>query len=102
VGSPPPESFPSPSPTAGTKFGTPAETLALPCGITLAIPPFVLGVSLTLPFQFPPALPTLNLHFKLSCDPTNPLDVTGGLAWGAGRTSNAPPDPDDTEDSPTY
>ena len=84
-------------------FSTP-EVPALPCSISPAIPPITLGVSLPIPggISIPPKLPELNVHFKLSCDPTDPVSVTGGLAWGAGRESNAPPDPDDSEDNPTY
>lgn len=102
MGSPPPENFPPPAAaSSGDSFAAPAATAGT-CGISLAPPRFVFGVSLALPFAFPPKPPSLNLSFKLSCDPTNPVDVSGGLAWGAGRESNVPPDPDDTEDDPTF
>lgn len=105
MGSPPPTDFPAPA-AAGPapSFGEPAA-VAGPCGVSLSVPDWLklLGQSLPLP-PFPPfpPLPKLNLRFKLTCDPTNPVDVSGGLTWGAGRESNAPPDPDDTEDDPTF
>lgn len=105
MGSPPPENFPPPTvPTLGASFATPSATVALPCGLSASIPSWLLklGISISLPFAFPPAFPKLNLRFKLTCDPNNPVDVSGGLSWGAGRASNVPPDPDDHESDPTF
>jgi hypothetical protein len=101
AGSPPPTNFPAPTSAVSGGFSTPTASATI-CGVTLALPKFVLGFSLGLPFPFPPKLPSLNLHFKLTCNPNDPVDVSGGLSWGAGRASNAPPDPDDSEDDPTF
>jgi hypothetical protein len=91
--------------TSGGSFSDPGATSSGTCGLSLALPKWVLGVSLPgLPIQFPPKFPPFSLSgfFKLSCDPTKPVSVTNNVPWGGGRTANNPPDPDDSEDSPTF
>ncbi len=85
-------------------FKTPGATVSLPCGISVALPTWILGVPIPPSISFPPTFPpfSLSFHFRLSCDPTNPVSVTSGVPWGGGRTSNAPPDPDDSEDDPSF
>jgi hypothetical protein len=80
-------------------FTTPGATIAGPCGISIALPSWVLGISIPGSFPFPPKFPpfSLNFHFKLSCDPTQPVTIINGVPWGGGRVPNAPPDPDLTE-----
>ncbi len=80
-------------------FGSTA--VAGPCGISLKIPTFSLKILLprlllNLP-AFPPPLP---FSLSLSCDPTKPINITKGVAYGGGRKSNAPADPDDNEETP--
>jgi hypothetical protein len=97
MGSPPPQDYP-PSVSADASLDFPPGPTATICGYSLALPRFKFGLSLfiKLPFAFPPAIPFPFLAFKLSCDPSNPVDITAGLKqpFGGGRTYNAPPDPD--------
>lgn len=66
-----------------------------PCGLSLGLPTFGLSFGFKLPSIPPfPALPSLNLAFKLSCDPSKPLDISAGVPFGGGRTTNIGPDPD--------
>jgi hypothetical protein len=87
---------------AQASFSSPGKTISGPCGLSIAIPPWIIGISIPFSIPFPPTLPKLNLFFKLSCDPTKPVTVTDGVPWGGGRVSNAPPDPDDAEWEPSY
>lgn len=89
---------------AQAKFTAPGGTVSIPCGISIALPTWVLGVSLPAGISFPPKFPpfSLNFRFKLSCDPTQPVTITDGVPWGGGRSSNNPPDPDDSESTPTF
>lgn len=50
--------------------------------------------SLNLPF--PPPLPSFG--FKLSCDPSKPIDVSVGLSFGGGRVACMDPSPDEEPD----
>jgi hypothetical protein len=74
----------------------PPSPPALPCGFALpALPKFKFGFTLP-PLPFPPNIPLPFIAFKLSCNLSSPIDVTGGLKlpFGGGRVNNAPPDPD--------
>jgi hypothetical protein len=105
MGFAPPENFPAPGTgalTPGAKFATPEEAVTLPCGISFVIPSTVLGILVTIPLPFPIKLPSVNIHFKLSCNLDDPIDISANLAWGAGATSNAPPNPNDNENEPTF
>jgi len=96
MGSPPPS--PGVTPTAGASFG-PAQKQATICGFGLGLPRITIGLSIVLPFTFPPKIPLPHIAFALQCDPNNPVKVDTGLAWGAGRVPNADPDPDDDDSS---
>ena len=109
MGFPPPPNFPSPGPapeapagisgsvSASATFGAPT-TKATICGFSFPIPPiltltFGIELSITLP-NFPPAFPLPWIKLVLSCDPNDPIDISGGIGFGGGRASNAEPDPD--------
>ena len=80
-------------------FSSPGNAASVPCSLSTAPPSWMLGVSLPGGISFPPKFPpfSLNLRFKLSCDPDQPVTITDGVPWGGGRVSNNPPDPDDSE-----
>jgi hypothetical protein len=94
MGSPPPDNGPSVTPDAGF---APSQTVASVCGFAFSIPRLKLGLSIVLPFS--PAIPFPHLALALTCDPNNPIKVDSGLSWGAGRTPNVDPDPDDDENA---
>jgi|SRR5208282_410025 len=96
----PPTNFPAP-PAGGPSVAFPPSPTASVCGLSLGLPKFTLGFKLP-SLSFPPAIPIPFIAFKLSCNPTNPVDVTAGLKlpFGGGRPNNAPPDPDDQENFP--
>lgn len=100
MGFPPPPSGPEPGVSASPgsfDAGTTTKTIALPCGINISIP--IPNISFTLPSLalILPALPSIGFSLKLSCDLSNPIDITGGISFGGGRKSNAPPDPDNDD-----
>lgn len=69
------------------------EVNAQICGFSIRLPKF--SISFLLPaINFPPKLPIPRFSLQLTCDPSNPIDVSAGLGYGGGRTSNADPDPD--------
>ena len=70
------------------------EATAQVCGVSLTIP--IPQINLSIPaIPFPPPLPfpIPQFSFSISCNFDNPVDVSAGLEWGGGRTSNALPDP---------
>lgn len=76
------------------------EVKAEKCEFSFGLPKFALSFGFNLPsIAFPPALPSLNLAFSLSCDLANPVKVDADLKFGGGRASNADPDPDLEEES---
>lgn len=80
---------------ASASVDFPPSPKASICGFSLGLPRF--SFSFFLPsIPFPPPLPSFFISFKLTCDPTHPVDVTAGLnlPFGGGRTMNADPDPD--------
>lgn len=57
-------------------------------------------LTLTLPAipSFASIVPKFNLHLSLSCSLDHPIDVSGGLSFGGGRTGTFDPDPDSEPD----
>ena len=82
------------------QLGPPVASL---CGFKLP----TLSINLSLPpvslpsLPFPPKLPTFKLSIGINCASSNPLDISGGIAWGGGRVSNADPRADDLADQAT-
>lgn len=94
MGSPPPSAGVSVTETSA--FG-PSQKQATVCGFGFGLPRIKIGISITLPFSFPPAIPLPHIALALSCDPNAPVKVDAGLKWGAGRKPNVLPDPDDDD-----
>lgn len=98
MGSPPPPDSPSPEQQdasaveAGFKQGPAVGDL---CGFKLPSLIFEFGLNLDLPFAFPPTIPIPKISLGLTCDLTNPIDVTAGIAYGGGRKATFDPDPDE-------
>jgi hypothetical protein len=96
MGDAPPPDYPPPEQdsvgaSAGFAEGPPVASL---CGFT--IPSFIPKIEIKIPkLSFPPPLPTFLFSFSLglSCDTSNPLDVSASTPFGGGRQSNAAPDP---------
>lgn len=92
----PPPALAIPGLSFGASVGLPPSLPAVSlCGFSF--PPkllFKFGFTLPVTLSFPPPLPIPHLSLSLNCNLSNPIGVTAGLKWGAGRTSNALPDPD--------
>lgn len=83
--------------SASASFGKP-EINASPCNFGFKLPSFSFGFVLP-PFKFPPFdIPFPKFRIAISCDLSKPLDVSAGVEWGGGRTSNHDPSPDDSDD----
>lgn len=118
-GFPPPPAGPPPLPAAAASLSASVQPPALPsinvggvsfgaglpdspgalslCGFTFP-PPIFFQFGFQLPtINFPPPLPSIFLALSINCSLTNPLNLSGGLKYGGGRDSNAPPDPDQLE-----
>ena len=78
---------------AGVSFDTGEDEVAGPCGLSLKIPTFTFGFSLP-PIEFPPAIPFPVFGFALSCNPSDPIDITAGLEYGGSRVPRFEADPD--------
>lgn len=74
-----------------------AGTVTGPCGLTLSLPSFSLTFGLVPPdvaaalakaaAQLALGLPSLpTLAFKMSCDPSKPIDISAGQPYGGGRS----------------
>jgi hypothetical protein len=100
MGTAPPPDDPSPaaqdaaSASAGFSEGPPVASL---CGFSIPGLRFKFGVKLPGLFAFPPKLPFPHIGFGLSCSTDNPLNITAGVSYGGGRTSNGLPDPDNDD-----
>jgi hypothetical protein len=82
-------------PGAQVDFGKPgASVTAKTCDISFSLPSIPFPPALSVPFAFPPAFPIPKLNFSLSCDPTEPIDISAGLANGGGRIACIDDDPD--------
>lgn len=82
-------------PGASLDFGDPGSaTLASVCGFDFTIPTIPFPPTLSLPFSFPPPFPIPKFNFALTCDPSNPIDITAGLENGGGRIACIDDDPD--------
>ncbi len=107
MGAPPPPDFPAPPqppaiPAAlaaaaallqkGFSLQTPSAAL---CGFVLPSFLFAYGVKIPSPLPIPPPIPIPKLAIGLSCNLSNPLEISAGLEWGGGRTATFDPDPDD-------
>lgn len=67
------------------------------CTFEFKLPSFTFGFKLP-SFKFPPFdLPIPRFKLAISCDLSNPIDVSAGLAYGGGREANADPSPDDDD-----
>lgn len=76
---------------------TKPELNASPCNFEFKLPSFSFGFNLP-PFKFPPfEIPIPRFRLAISCDLSKPVDVSAGLDFGGGRTSNAEPDPDEDD-----
>jgi hypothetical protein len=75
------------------KFSKP-ELNASPCEFTFKLPSFTFGVNIPA-IPFPPfAIPIPHLRLALSCDLSNPIDISASVSSGGGRVSNGDPSPD--------
>ena len=83
-------------PNANVAFESPALN-ASPCNFTVKIP--FPQFTLALPaIPFPPLpFPIFNLSLSLSCSLDNPIDVSGGIAFGGGRVACFDVDPDEED-----
>lgn len=82
--------------SASASFDKP-ELNANPCEFKLKLPSFTFGLVLP-PIKFPPFdIPIPRFKLSLSCDLSNPIDVSAGLEFGGGRASNNDPSPDDDD-----
>lgn len=81
--------------SANASFTKP-DVQASGCTLSFKLPSFSFGFLLNLP-PFPPPIPIPHLRLALSCDLSNPIDVSAGIDFGGGRTSNAPKSPDDDD-----
>ncbi len=78
----------------GASIDFPPSPGASVCGFSIGLPRFSFGFLLpTIPF--PPSIPLPFFGFRLTCDPSKPIDVTAGLnlPFGGGRTPNGDPSP---------
>lgn len=70
---------------------------ANPCNFSFKLPTFKFGFVLPT-FKFPPFdIPIPRFRLAISCDLSQPIDVSAGLDFGGGRTPNGDPSPDDDE-----
>src|SRR5574338_1056826 len=94
----PPPDLPAPE-TQDINISGPAFDVGFPsvtlCGFTLPALRLDILLGLKIPLPNLPPLPTFNISFALNCSLSNPIDVSAGVAWGGGRASNLPADPDD-------
>jgi hypothetical protein len=76
---------------------TKPEISAEECKFEFKLPNFTFGLKIP-PFPpFPPPIPFPRFRLAISCDLSNPVDVSASIEPGGGRTSNADPSPDDDE-----
>jgi hypothetical protein len=76
---------------------TKPELNASPCEFKFKLPKFSFGLQLP-GFKFPPFdLPIPHFKLTLSCDLSNPIDLTASIEPGGGRKSNNDPSPDDDD-----
>ncbi len=81
--------------SADPKFGKP-DLNASPCNFTFKLPSFTFGFNFS--FKFPPFdIPIPRFRLAISCDLSNPVDVSAGLDFGGGRLSCSDPSPDDDD-----
>lgn len=103
MGAPPPPNYPPPADDAAVsgQFGVESQgpPVATICGFGIGQPKLKFGLSILIHFSFPPSIPLPWFSFTLQCDPSSPVDVSGGLPFGGGRPANGEPDPDDVEDA---
>lgn len=97
MGFPPPPDLPAPSHSVEFAPSPPAISV---CGFNLSLPKFGVAFALFIPTFQLPAIPLPFLNFQLSCDPTKPISVSAGVAYGGGRAPNQPPSADLDEDQP--
>jgi hypothetical protein len=76
---------------------TKPELNASPCEFQFKLPSFSFGLIIP-PFKFPPFdIPIPRFKLALSCDLSNPIDVSVGLDFGGGRVATFDPNPDDDD-----
>jgi hypothetical protein len=75
---------------AGFQAGPPAASL---CKFKLPLFLFKLAIKLP-PLNFPPPFPTFSFSLGLSCDLSNPINVTAGVKFGGGRKATGQTYPD--------
>lgn len=104
MGAPPPPNYPPPADDAvvSGQFGVDgsSEPSATICGFGIGLPKLKFGISVFIKLPpFPPPFPTPWFTFTLQCDLSNPVDASGGVAFGGGRPKTGEPDADDMEDA---
>jgi hypothetical protein len=77
-------------------FDKSEEEIALPCGLSFKVPTFLFGFTLPT-IAFPPPIPIPVFGFSLSCNPTDPINITAGLDYGGSRTPRYEQSPDETD-----
>lgn len=76
---------------------TKPELNANPCEFKFKLPSFSFGFKIP-GFKFPPFdLPIPHFKLSLSCDLSNPIDLSASIEPGGGRASNSDPSPDDDD-----
>lgn len=76
---------------------TKPEINASPCNFEFKLPSFTFGFKLP-SFKFPPfEIPIPRFRLAISCDLSNPVDVSAGLEFGGGRAAKSDPSPDDDD-----
>lgn len=87
--------LPCAPPSGSTSFDKP-DVNAANCQFQIKFPSFAFGVTIpSLPF--PPILPFPTFGFELSCDPSKPINVSAGLAFGGGRVACFDTNPDQSD-----
>jgi hypothetical protein len=82
--------------SADASFTKP-ELNASPCEFAFKLPTFSFGLQIP-PFKFPPFdIPIPHFKLTLSCDLSNPIDISASLEPGGGRVPNGDPSPDDDD-----
>lgn len=72
------------------------ELNASPCNFEFKLPKFSFGFFFR--FKFPPFdLPIPRFRLAISCDLSNPIDVSAGLDFGGGRVAKFDLSPDDDD-----
>lgn len=83
------------TPSVDAGFTKPEVEASL-CNFKLKLPKFSLSFVLPDITILLPKIPIPFFHFAISCDLSQPIDISAGLSSGGGRQANFVADPDDT------